>query len=137
MKHKKSELTRARIIAAAKPLFTEKGFDETSVAEICRESGVSNGALFHQFKVKEDIAFAVFCEVRAEFWDRVISAMVVCEDPLDGVEAAVEPPHTQAGAKTLLGMGAASEHRNDQPQHRTLPPQQPPQRPPQLARAAR
>lgn len=89
MKHKKSELTRGRIISAARPLFTEKGFDETSVAEICRESGVSNGALFHQFKVKEDIAFAVFCEVRAEFWDRVISAMVVCEDPLDGVEAAV------------------------------------------------
>ena len=32
-----------------------------------------------------------------------------------GVEAAVEPPHTQAGAKTLLGMGAAGEHRHDQP----------------------
>ncbi|WP_310531565.1 TetR/AcrR family transcriptional regulator [Novosphingobium sp.] len=89
MKHKKSELTRARIIAAARPLFTEKGFDETSVAEICRESGVSNGALFHQFKVKEDIAFAVFSEVRGEFWDRVISAMVVHDDPLNGVEAAM------------------------------------------------
>lgn len=89
MKHKKSELTRARIIAAARSLFTEKGFDETSVAEICRESGVSNGALFHQFKVKEDIAFAVFSEIRGEFWDRVISAMVVHDDPLDGVEAAV------------------------------------------------
>ncbi|MFM6932801.1 MAG: TetR/AcrR family transcriptional regulator [Novosphingobium sp.] len=89
MKHKKSELTRARIIAAARPLFTEKGFDGTSVAEICRESGVSNGALFHQFKVKEDIAFAVFSEVRGEFWDRVISAMVIHDDPLNGVEAAV------------------------------------------------
>lgn len=89
MKHKKSELTRARIISAAKSLFLEKGFDETSVAEICRESGVSNGALFHQFKVKEDIAFAVFSEVRAEFWDRVITAMVAHSDPLDGVEAAV------------------------------------------------
>ena len=33
----------------------------------------------------------------------------------DGVEAAVEPPHTQAGAKTLLGMGAAGEHRQDEP----------------------
>lgn len=89
MKHKKSELTRGRIIAAAKSLFVERGFDETSVAEICRESGVSNGALFHQFKVKEDIAFAVFSEIRAEFWDRVISAMVVHDDPLNGVEAAM------------------------------------------------
>src|SRR3982750_4099668 len=32
-----------------------------------------------------------------------------------GVEPAVEPPHTQAGAKTLLGMGAAGEHRQDEP----------------------
>jgi AcrR family transcriptional regulator len=89
MKHKKSELTRGRIISAAKSLFVERGFDETSVAEICRESGVSNGALFHQFKVKEDIAFAVFSEIRSEFWDRVITAMVKHDDPLDGVEAAV------------------------------------------------
>src|SRR4051812_16443070 len=32
-----------------------------------------------------------------------------------GVEPAVEPPYTQAGAKTLLGMGAAGEHRQDEP----------------------
>lgn len=89
MKHKKSELTRGRIISAARELFLDKGFDATSVAEICRVSGVSNGALFHQFKVKEDIAFAVFTEVRGEFWDQVITAMVSHEDPLDGVEAAV------------------------------------------------
>ncbi|MFM5906284.1 MAG: TetR/AcrR family transcriptional regulator [Novosphingobium sp.] len=90
MKHKKSEVTRARIIAAAKELFLEKGFDDTSVAEICRVSGVSNGALFHQFKVKEDIAFEVFSDVRALFWDRIIAALVAEDDPLIGIEAAVK-----------------------------------------------
>ncbi|MFM5931334.1 MAG: TetR/AcrR family transcriptional regulator [Novosphingobium sp.] len=89
MKHKKSELTRARILAAAKELFLEKGFDDTSVAEICRVSSVSNGALFHQFKTKEDIAFDVFSEVRAVFWDRIIAALIAEEDPLQGIEAAV------------------------------------------------
>ncbi len=89
MKHKKSELTRARIVAAAKELFLERGFDATSAAEICRISGVSNGALFHHFKVKEDIAFAVFNEVRAEFWDLILKALTSCENPHDGIEAAV------------------------------------------------
>lgn len=89
MKHKRSEATRARIIAASRQLFLENGFDATSVAEICRVSGVSNGALFHQFPVKEDIAFAVYTEVRAEFWDQVISAMTAADEPLDGIEAAV------------------------------------------------
>jgi AcrR family transcriptional regulator len=89
MKHKRSELTRARIVAAARKLFLEKGFDQTSVAEICRASGVSNGGLFHQYPVKEDIAFAVYSEVRSEFWERVVGAMVAKADPLDGIEAAV------------------------------------------------
>jgi len=89
VKHKRSEATRARIIAASRQLFLENGFDATSVAEICRLSGVSNGALFHQFPVKEDIAWAVYHEVRVEFWDRVVGAMVASEDPLDGIEAAV------------------------------------------------
>lgn len=89
MKHKRSELTRSKIVAAAQQLFLDKGIDQTSVAEICRTSGVSNGALFHQFKVKEDIAFAVYSEVRREYWNRVVGAMIAESEPLDGVEAAV------------------------------------------------
>lgn len=88
MKHRRSELTRTRILAAARTLFLEHGFEATSVAEICRASGVSNGALFHQFAVKEDIGFAVYSEVRLEFWAKVIGAMTAESVPLDGIEAA-------------------------------------------------
>ncbi|PLK24221.1 TetR/AcrR family transcriptional regulator [Novosphingobium sp. TH158] len=113
MKHKKSEVTRAKIVSAARSLFLEKGIDKTSVAEICRISGVSNGALFHQFKVKEDIAFAVFSEVRVEFWDRVISAMVVHDDPHDGIEAAVRASFAfqreEPGAAAFMSDVNASE----------------------------
>lgn len=89
MRQQRSELTRARIVAAARALFLDKGFDDASIAEICRLSGVSNGGLFHQFKVKEEIAFAVYCEVRLEYWDQVIGAMTAHDQPLDGIEAAV------------------------------------------------
>lgn len=88
MKRRRSELTRNRILAAARALFLERGFEATSVAEICRSPGVSNGALFHQFAVKEDIGFAVYSEVRLEFWAKVISAMTAESEPLDGIEAA-------------------------------------------------
>jgi AcrR family transcriptional regulator len=89
MKHKRSELTRSKIVATARELFLAKGIDQTSVAEICRLSGVSNGALFHQFKVKEDIAFAVYSDVRLEYWNRVVGDMTSHAEPLDGIEAAV------------------------------------------------
>lgn len=89
MRNKRSELTRTKIVETARTLFLEKGFDATSVAEICRLSGVSNGALFHQFPVKEDVAFAVYSKVRLEYWNRVVGTMVAATDPLDGIEAAV------------------------------------------------
>lgn len=85
----RSTPTRDRIIAAARALFLERGFDATAVAAICRTAGVSNGALFHQFRTKEDLGFAVYSLVRADFWNRVIKALTAPNDPLDGVEAAV------------------------------------------------
>ncbi|MEY8387523.1 TetR/AcrR family transcriptional regulator [Oscillospiraceae bacterium 38-13] len=36
-------------------LFNEKGFDETSMSDICRESGLSNGSVYHMFTGKKDI----------------------------------------------------------------------------------
>lgn len=90
MRQNRSSETRNRIISAARELFLEKGFDGTSVAEICRSAGVSNGALFHQFPTKEALGFAVYSQVRAEFWDRVMQAMTSPADPLEGVEAAVK-----------------------------------------------
>ena len=36
-------------------LFNEKGFDETSMSDICRESGLSNGSVYHMFTGKQDI----------------------------------------------------------------------------------
>lgn len=89
MKQSRSSDTRNRIVAAAQDLFLTKGFDGTSVAEVCRVAGVSNGALFHQFPTKEALGFAVYSLVRRDFWNRVMAAMTAPEDPLDGIEAAV------------------------------------------------
>lgn len=89
VKQSRSSETRNRIVNAARELFLTKGFDGTSVAEVCRAAGVSNGALFHQFSTKEALGFAVYSLVRADFWNRIMVAMTEPEDPLDGVEAAV------------------------------------------------
>jgi AcrR family transcriptional regulator len=113
MRHKRSELTRARIVAEARRLFIAHGIDRTPVAAICRAAAVSNGALFHQFPVKEDLAFAVYAEVRQEYWDQVVGAMVAHSDPLDGIEAAVraafaflrEAPDAAAFLSDVTGSG--------------------------------
>src|SRR5215467_9973399 len=47
--------TRARIQAVAVELFTEQGYDKTSLREIAEHLGVTKAALYYHFKSKEDI----------------------------------------------------------------------------------
>jgi AcrR family transcriptional regulator len=51
--------TRDRILDVALDLFTEKGFDKTSLREIASELGFSKAALYYHFASKEDILMAL------------------------------------------------------------------------------
>lgn len=52
------DATRERILAAALPLFYDKGYKGTSLAAIAKEVGISAPALYWHFKSKRDICFA-------------------------------------------------------------------------------
>lgn len=55
---------KKKIVAAAKELMLTKGYNDTSVDEICKKSGVAKGSFFHYFKDKEAVAAdAVQCFV--------------------------------------------------------------------------
>lgn len=58
--------TRAGILAAARELFTERGYAATTTAEIAARAGVTVGALFHHFEGKLDLFRAVFRELDEE-----------------------------------------------------------------------
>jgi AcrR family transcriptional regulator len=47
--------TRSRIQAVALELFTEQGYEATSLREISERLGVTKAALYYHFKTKEDI----------------------------------------------------------------------------------
>jgi AcrR family transcriptional regulator len=59
--------TRQRILAAALRCFLERGYEQTTIAQIRMLSGVSNGALFHHFATKEAIADALYVDGIASF----------------------------------------------------------------------
>ncbi|QTA92306.1 TetR/AcrR family transcriptional regulator [Desulfonema magnum] len=52
------------IIKAATRLFSEKGFKETSVAELSKVTGAAEGTIFHHFKTKEDIFLSILKNVK-------------------------------------------------------------------------
>ena len=66
--------TRAALLAAARELFTEKGFAATGREEIAERAGVTRGALYHHFESKAAAFEAVANELDAELADRVVAA---------------------------------------------------------------
>ena len=48
----RGEETRTRILDAALEAFARDGYDEASVAEICRLAGVTKGGFYHHFPSK-------------------------------------------------------------------------------------
>jgi TetR/AcrR family transcriptional repressor of nem operon len=63
MKNKESrkqpETTRRKLIEATVSLMLKRGFNATTVDEICAEAGVTKGSFFHHFENKDDIGQAV------------------------------------------------------------------------------
>ena len=85
-------VTTAAILASARTLFAERGFEATSIDDIALAAGVAKGAIYHHYPSKE----AIFLEV------------------LDAVHrdvAAVEPPaELLGGADPIEQIGAAVLH---------------------------
>jgi AcrR family transcriptional regulator len=76
---------REKVLATALHLFTGKGYFNTSMRDITRESAVSTGSVYHYFKDKEGVAAALFqsmvermCNALQAIMDRHESAHDQC-----------------------------------------------------------
>ena len=69
-------ITRRDIIRAARTLFTDKGFAQSTTNEIARGAGVTEGAFFHHFKGKQDLFAEVVRQLQKEFDRAVFEAAI-------------------------------------------------------------
>jgi len=70
------DATRAKLIAAARKAFTEKGYAGTSMDDLTAAAGLTRGALYHNFGDKRGLLAAVVEEVDGEM---AASAMAEAE----------------------------------------------------------
>ncbi|MGW4892995.1 TetR/AcrR family transcriptional regulator [Kitasatospora sp. NPDC004240] len=63
--------TRARIIAVALELFSEQGYEQTSLREIADRLGVTKAALYYHFKTKDDIVHGIVVSMAAPIDDTI------------------------------------------------------------------
>ncbi len=57
---RKSEETKARIIAEVAPIFNKKGYAATSMSDICSATKLTKGAIYGNFNNKEELSLLAF-----------------------------------------------------------------------------
>jgi AcrR family transcriptional regulator len=65
--------TRASLVEAARALFGEQGYADTSLDEVVSQAAVTKGAMYHHFSGKEELFAAVYEQVQREVSDRVVA----------------------------------------------------------------
>lgn len=82
LRERKKERTRAALIEAAADLFTRKGYDETTVAEIAAAAEVSTRTFFSYFRTKEEVLFVDNAE-RLRIAQEAVRQRLPGERPVD------------------------------------------------------
>jgi len=89
----RSARTRSDLLGAARALFASRGFAAVSTEEIVRATGVTRGALYHQFRGgKEELFREVFERIEEELTERIAQTVLGggSEDPLEALAAGAE-----------------------------------------------
>jgi AcrR family transcriptional regulator len=81
--------SRRRLEAAAISLFSERGYDQTTVAEIAARAGVTERTFYRYFEVKREVLFSEATFLEALLVDVVASAPTH-STPMDIVLAALD-----------------------------------------------
>jgi len=82
-RERKKQETKANILRAARHLFEEKGFDDTSIEEITERADVAKGTFFNYFSSKESLMTGISEE-------EVEDILFYAEEELEGIESPVK-----------------------------------------------
>lgn len=114
----KAERTRRLIIEKTAPLFNMRGFEGTSLTDLCRVTGLTKGALYGNFADKEELATEAFrytiSKLRS-YGSRSMRTQASPKQKLDAllnffVKAVLNPP-VRGGCPLLNTAVEADDHR--------------------------
>jgi TetR/AcrR family transcriptional repressor of nem operon len=101
--------TRDRLVFTALTLFSEKGYQSTSVADILKAAGANSGSLYHAFPTKQDLLLAVLEMYRDGIEPMLLApAWAGVEDPIERVFALLGAYRRSLDVTDCLSMGVRS-----------------------------
>jgi AcrR family transcriptional regulator len=99
-----SQESRTRLVQAALRLFASRGYHNTSIADILRESGCTRGVLYYYFPSKEELAYAAIDEgLQVALAQGTRKHLQTNEHPIDRLSKALDalPNVIKLGAVTV------------------------------------
>jgi TetR/AcrR family transcriptional repressor of nem operon len=112
----KGETTRQMIVAAAAPIFNQRGFEGTSMQDVMEATGLEKGGLYRHFSGKEELAAEVFrysleqsVKLRTEHVDRAHGTIPLLKSL---VKRFVEVPSSMPGGCPLMNTAIDSDDGN-------------------------
>jgi AcrR family transcriptional regulator len=92
----RGEETKKKILEEAERLFSEKGFDGTSVAMIARAVGINKGLIYYHFKNKDDIIVSLFLSVVDELLEHMAGTEIEPDGPDSDIDLKEKMRHELA-----------------------------------------
>jgi len=107
--------TRAQLLKTARQLFFEDGYHPTSLEKVADAAGYSKGAVYSNFRNKDELCTAVLHEVRAERLGEVLEIFAKPDTPsrIDAIRDWAERVIGDPGWTTLEVEFAAHARPND------------------------
>ena|SRR6266700_3407944 len=99
---KRTQVTKRKLLAAAKRIFTKDGFEAARLEDISSGAGYTRGAFYANFESKEDIFFALFEEWARERIDSLTAALNRHHDPPEKIAALRKHYAQQAKDRRLV-----------------------------------
>lgn len=78
--------TKMLILSSARTLFSEKGYEQTPVEEICALAGIAKGTFFYYFESKQFIVRYIVAMQLEEYKQRLNKQMDTLSDPISKAE---------------------------------------------------
>jgi TetR/AcrR family transcriptional repressor of nem operon len=114
----KAALTSAYIVETVAPIFNKLGYEGTSMAQLAQATGLTKGALYGNFKNKEDLAFASFKFNVTCIVDKIKSELVGIESGLEQLHALMNFYRTyrlhtiKMGGCPIINIGVDANYQN-------------------------
>jgi TetR/AcrR family transcriptional regulator, transcriptional repressor for nem operon len=105
IKRRNKEVTRKKILDTAFWLFYSRSFNDVSIDDITKTAGITKGALFHYFKNKKELGYAVVDEVlKPTTEQKWIKPLEKFDNSLDGILTCIDT-HMIHSPKEFIPLG--------------------------------